>query len=150
MGDEPLKLRAEDEEDIAVLAACLQDALVPVAGMDYAAADRRFALVAHRFRWENCDESRADCGAFERVNCGVVFEGVSAVKTRDIDRGDRGRILDLLTIEVEERTVNLLFAGGGVVSLEVERVSCLARDCGEPWPTQWRPEHSVTKTDQGQ
>jgi len=21
---------------------------------------------------------------------------------------------------------------------------------GEPWPTQWRPEHSVTKTDQGQ
>ncbi len=48
------------------------------------AQDRRFALVAHRFRWENCDESRADCGAFERVNCGVVFEGVSAVKTRDI------------------------------------------------------------------
>ena len=149
MSDQPLKLRATDDEDFAILAAFLQDALVPIAEMDFIAAERRFALVVNRFRWENCDQSHADCGAFERVNCGVDFEGVTGVRHRNIDRADRGQVLDLLTIEVEAGAVNLLFAGGGVISLEMERVHCLVQDIGEPWPTQWRPQHSVAEGDGG-
>jgi hypothetical protein len=149
MSHDPLKLLATDSEDVAVLAACLQDALVPIAEMEYIAAERRFALVANRFRWENCDESHADCGAFERVNCGIAFESVTGVRHRNIDRADRGQILNLLTIEVEGGAVNLLFAGGGVISLDVERVRCLVRDIGEPWPTKWRPQHAVVEGDGG-
>ncbi len=148
MATEPLKLRAQDDEDIKILAACLQDALVPIAEIDFMPDEGRFVLVANRFRWENCEESRQECGAFERVNCGIAFEHVRAVRSRDIDRSDRRQILDLLTIEVEGRVVNLLFAGGGVISLEVERINCLVRDMGEPWPTKWRPQHSAAEGDQ--
>jgi hypothetical protein len=50
--DKPLKLRAYDREDFAVVSAVLQDALVPVIEMAWLAEEQRFALVANRFRWE--------------------------------------------------------------------------------------------------
>src|SRR5260370_7067427 len=48
-----LKLRAEDAEDLAVISACLQDALVAVRDLAYAPQERSFLFVANRFRWEN-------------------------------------------------------------------------------------------------
>ena len=50
--DQPLKLRARDREDFAVVSAVLQDALVPVVDMAWLPQESRFALVANRFRWE--------------------------------------------------------------------------------------------------
>jgi hypothetical protein len=50
--DRPLKLRAYDKEDFAVVSAVLQDALVPVIDMAWLVEEKRFALVANRFRWE--------------------------------------------------------------------------------------------------
>nr|WP_242480642.1 DUF2948 family protein [Rhodovibrio sodomensis] len=50
--DKPLKLRAYDREDFAVVSAVLQDALVPVIDMAWLPEEQRFALVANRFRWE--------------------------------------------------------------------------------------------------
>src|SRR3546814_17472625 len=54
----PLKLRAEDVEDVTVLSACLQDATVRAADMTWQPKQRRFALVLNRFSWE--DERNAD------------------------------------------------------------------------------------------
>jgi hypothetical protein len=53
----PLKLRAEDAEDLDVVSACLQDAIVPLSDMEFLAGEKRFVLVANRFRWENCGET---------------------------------------------------------------------------------------------
>ena len=84
--DGKLRLRAHDADDLQVLSACLQDAIVPISDVTYEPAARRFVLVANRFCWERADGAR---DAFDRVNCGVVVEGVSAVKLRRIDRNDR-------------------------------------------------------------
>lgn len=51
-GTGPLKLRAHDIEDLRALATCLQDALVPVADLTYLKAEKRFVMVANRFKWE--------------------------------------------------------------------------------------------------
>ena len=48
-----VKLAATDPEDIAVLSALLQDAVIPISEMIYLAAESRFAMVANRFRWED-------------------------------------------------------------------------------------------------
>lgn len=48
----PLKLRAHDTEDMRVIAGVLQDALVPLSDVTYLKAEKRFILVANRFRWE--------------------------------------------------------------------------------------------------
>ena len=84
-----LRLRAHDADDLQVLSACLQDAILPIGDMTYERAARRFVLVANRFCWERADDREP---AFDRVNCGVVFDGVSAVRLRRIDRNDRSLI----------------------------------------------------------
>lgn len=153
----PLKLRAADEEDLTVVAACLQDALVPIGDMTYMPQDRRFVLVANRFRWEagapavdaaGTADGTADAAydggpdpRFERVNCGVWFDGVRAVRTRSVNLRDRGLILELLTMRLDGERLLLMFAGGATIMLEVEGLRCFMEDIGEPWPTPWRPGH---------
>ncbi len=140
---EPLKLRAEDAEDIRVLSSCLQDALVRVADMKFLSDENRFVLVANRFRWENCEDGVEPCEAYERVNCGLCFEKVSAVRVRNVDRRCRERILELLAIDVGDRALTLIFAGDAAIRLEVEEILCHLKDLGEPWPTIWRPNHPL-------
>ncbi len=161
-GRSALKLRAEDAEDLRVIAACLQDALIPLSDVEFLPEEHRFLLVANRFRWENCDET-ADmpvisvealtdstleaCTNYERVNCGIRFNNVKNVRRRGFEQRDRGRILELLTMDVEPgadgggQAVVLVFAGGAAIRLEGDHITCHVGDIGEPWPTQWRPYH---------
>jgi hypothetical protein len=166
VSQQQLRLRAEDEEDLRIIAAVLQDSLVGMCDMEYLSKDHCFALVANRFRWENCDlgdgaasappvqpvaapdpvEDAAflPCHNYERVNCGVRFDGVDHVRCKGVDRHDRGRILELLTIDVEPDAVTLVFSGGAAVRLEGHTITCHLQDLGEPWPTTFRPQHPVS------
>jgi len=135
-----LKLRAEDAEDLAVLSTVLQDALVAVGEMIYEAEEKRFVLVANRFRWE------PEAGArdrFERIFSGLRIAGVTRVQRRGFSPSDKERILVLLALRAEAGAIFLDFAGGGSIRLEVEKILCHLDDLGEPWPTRWRPRHPV-------
>lgn len=163
---EQLRLRAEDAEDLRIIAAVLQDALVAMSDMEFLSNDHCFALVANRFRWENCDvvdqgaspiqpvteknghedPASASCSSYERVNCGIRFDGVEHVRCKGVNRGDHGRILELLTIQIDSDAVTLLFSGGSAVRLEGHSITCHLQDLGEPWPTTWRPQHPLTDT----
>jgi hypothetical protein len=139
---EGLKLRALDGDDLAVVSACLQDAVVPLSEITYLPSERRFAFVASRFRWENDGaDGSADGAVQERINCGVVFDRVTRARTRHVDLSDRGQTFDLLAVEIRDGDIVLVLGGGGEVRLEVERIVCHLQDIGEPWPTQWRPGH---------
>ncbi|RMD60739.1 MAG: DUF2948 family protein [Alphaproteobacteria bacterium] len=159
----PLKLRARDAEDLHTIAACLQDALVPVTDIAYLRAERRFVMVANRFRWERSVPAR-DIAAtqppagtgdapfvdegdeateppHQRVNCGICFDSVTRVRVRGFDPRQKDQILNLLTVHAAEGAVTLIFSGGAEVRLEVARIRCHLEDLGEPWPTRWRPSH---------
>jgi hypothetical protein len=144
-GGSALKLRAEDPEDLAVISACLQDALVPVRDLAYDAEERTFLAVANRFRWEDGLRRAAEEGAFRRSLCGVTFREVAKVSYTGFRRSDDGRILSLLAIWYEDGAVGLEFSGGASIRLEVARICCHARDLGEPWPTPWQPRHDPDK-----
>lgn len=141
-----LKLRAADAEDLAVLSAILQDSLVPVAEMAYLPEERRFALVANRFRWEP-PVGGPPPRKGERVLTGLCIDGVTAVSRRGFHPHEKDRILSLLALRIlgttAPTTMVLDFAGGSSVRLEVERIMCHLDDLGEPWPTPWRPKHPV-------
>ncbi len=148
-----LRLRAMDQEDLAVISAILQDALVSVGEMVYLPEESRFVLVANRFRWEPTPgETRQD---FERILSGLCIDGVTAVRRRGFNPREHDRILSLLAIQAEapEATPDkptaliLEFAGGSTIRLEVGRLLCHLDDLGEPWPTRWRPKHPVTEAD---
>lgn len=140
-----LRLRAEDADDLAVLSATLQDAVVAVRDLAYLADEGRFVLVASRFRWEHGLRRTPGADGFERVLCAITFDEVAAVSYRGFRRGDDGRILSLLSIRFEPGdgggAVHLDFSGGPAIRLEVARIACRSRDLGDPWPTPWRPRH---------
>ncbi len=165
----PLKLRAHDGKDLRMLAACLQDALVPVSDIAYLKTGRRFVMVANRFKWESGVPSALDSapspgpaartaepdrepdvefeeaggGAlFERVNCAVTFDWVRSVRFRGLDLRRKGQIPNLLTLEAGPGTIALLFSGSAAIRLEVSDIRCHLEDLGEPWPTRWRPGHA--------
>ena len=147
-----LKLRAEDEEDLKTISAILQDALVTIADMTYLPDERRFVLVANRFRWEAepdllTEDSEGEecppCAVFQRVLTGLCFEDVTAVRLKNIDRSRRSHILELLHLGWEPGCLTLTFAGGGVIRLETPRISFRLDDMCEPWPTLTRPTHQI-------
>jgi hypothetical protein len=131
-----VKLRAEDEADLKVISAMLQDAIVAVCDMAFLAEDARFVLVANRFRWEQSAEG-------ERILSGLSVEGVTAVKRRGFSPAERERLLSLLAIEWRGGTMLFDFAGGATVLLETPRIECRVEDMGAPWPTPWRPHHEM-------
>ncbi len=149
-----LRLRADDEEDLAVVSAQLQDAIVPIGDMAYLKQQKRFVMVANRFMWEvgavedavlpSDDDNAEDTGpVFLRCNCGVRFEGVTGVSSYRLDLKDRGLILELLAIRWANGFTELDFSGDAKLRLEMKRPVCLIEDIGEPWPTTRRPSHEI-------
>ena len=142
----PLRLRAEDQDDLAIIAACLQDAVVRVEEMSYLPARHRFAAVCSRFRWER--EGDGARRGHERIRCGIHFEGILAARVRDIEQRRRGRVLELLTIRAEPEgggglRIELVFAGGATVRLEAEFIECHLSDLGAPWRARGWPSHAI-------
>jgi len=133
-----LKLRAVSADELPVIAACVQDAIAPLADMTAIRDQRRFAVVLNRFRWECAGEAPP----FERTHAVLSFQNVRAVRTCNVDRDRPDLLLNLLTLAPGEGgAVDLSFAGGAVVRVESDPFECVLEDLGEPWPTVWRPDH---------
>ena len=142
-----LKLRAEDADDLAVISACLQDALVAVRDLAFAPQDHSFLLVANRFCWEHRVVPESSEVGYQRTLCGLTFQAVESVSYTGFSRGDDQRILSLLAIRPQrdggQHAIRLEFSGGAAIRIEATRILCHAQDLGEPWPTQWQPRHDV-------
>ena len=141
-----LKLLALDSEDLQVISATTQDAVVRVGDMGFAQADNRFALLMNRFAWEAGDTR----GRGLRKRAGLHFDRVMAVEAAGIDLNARDGVLELLDIAFVETdapagVVELLFAGGGTVRLTVECLEARLEDFGAAWAAKARPEHALDK-----
>jgi hypothetical protein len=139
-----LKLLALDREDLDVISATTQDAIVRVADMGYARADARFALLMNRFAWEEPGRKG------QRKRAALRFERVHAVQVAGIDINAREGVLELLAIVFDpagERdpsgSVELRFAGGGTVRLVVECLEARLEDLGAAWAARMKPEHAA-------
>ena len=77
MSQEPGRLRlfAEALDDLSVISALVQDALVPLGDMAYLPAEKSFMMALNRFRWE----SGEDAETRERVHAGLRFDRVTRV-----------------------------------------------------------------------
>ena len=136
----PLKLRAIDTEDLAVLAAFLQDAIANVSEMAYLPDDRKFVLAVCRFRWERALSETPE-EIFERVSCAVTIEGVDDPKYRGFGLKERNRTMPLLTVTYDGAAVLLTFGGDAALKLPVSGLDLRIEDFGECWPTKQKPEH---------
>lgn len=138
MTDAPLKLLAQDAEDLQLLSAALQDAVVRLSDISYAPTARTLTFPVCRFRWEADGQ--------ERVNAAVQFGDVISVQARGEAAGARDRTSSLLAIdfapaEAPGGAVYLRFAGGGDLKVEVECVDAALADLNVPWDAVAKPRH---------
>lgn len=138
-----LKLLALDAEDLEVISATTQDAVIRVGDMGYARADKRFALLMNRFAWE------ADGKQGHRKRAALHFDRVESVKAAGINLEAVEGVLELLAIrylpegEGPDGVVELAFAGGGTVRLGVECLEARMQDLGAAWAAKLKPEHII-------
>ena len=134
-----LRLAALDAEDLGVISAHMQDAVLRVGDIAWRPASRQFALLANRFAW---DEEKKR----QRRRAALHFDRVTAVKSQGIRRDDPEAILSLLSIGFEETDqpageVVLTFSGGGTIRLAVECLEAQMKDMGAAWETAHTPSH---------
>ena len=134
-----LKLTAQDTEDLSIVSAHMQDALVRLADIRYLAKTRQFAFVANRFAWESQPNS-------ERRRTGLHFEHVLGVKQQGIQGLGENTILSLLAISFEpgqspSGTVVLTFSADCTIRLGVEYLDLQMKDLGGAWATAVTPHH---------
>ncbi|MDD3182917.1 MAG: DUF2948 family protein [Alphaproteobacteria bacterium] len=154
MTGHPLKLLAQDAQDIQVMSAVLQDAIAPVIDMTFRASEKTFVMVVQRFCWDCAQDGQGQetlpasedepaLRVFERINCAVDVEGVEAVHVMGIDLHNTATLLDLLTISLEEDALLLIFAGGGKIRVQLKNWRVRLLDFGESWPTTHCPRHTT-------
>ena len=142
----PLRLIALDTEDLQVLSAHLQDAVLRVGDMAYVPGQNKFAAVANRFDWERAADGAGTAKDFARRRAALRFDRVLGAQVQNIRLGAQDTVLELLAIRFEEGTppeghITLVFAGGGAVRLHVECIEAELRDLGPSWQTRRKPEH---------
>lgn len=143
---ELLKLAALDAEDLAVISAHLQDAVLRAGDLAWLPGEHRFVLVARRFDW-----SVAPGEAPRRRLAGVHFERVNGVKTRGITPGAASDdTLSLLAITFEEGetpsgVATLVFSGGAAIRLDLECVEVRLKDLGPVWEADGTPDHEAVR-----
>ncbi|MFN7055867.1 DUF2948 family protein [Hyphomonas sp.] len=141
----PLRLFTEEAEDLKIIAAAVQDAVVKAGNLKYEQKKRRFGLELNRYRWESAPTRKGEPG--QRVRALLAFDGVMGVRTRGITKVDPELILSLLSIDFTPDAeppggqVTLLFAGDGEIVLTVEALDASLIDSDYVWPTRHMPSH---------
>lgn len=139
-----LKLIALDREDLEIISAYTQDAVVRVGDMGFAQADKRFALLMNRFDWTSTEGRSSG----QRKRAAMHFDRVLSVKATGIDLNAHDGVLELLAItfapiDDPSGVVELMFAGGGTVRLDVECLEVRLKDLGAAWAAKGKPQHAV-------
>jgi Protein of unknown function (DUF2948) len=138
-----LKLMAEDEADLDIIGAAVQDALVRVGEISVDKKARRFTAMLNRFRWESAGER----GPYERVRAALSFDGVMGVKSKRVRQDIDDALASVLSVTFEadaeppSGTVRIVLAGGGEIAVAVECLDAVLVDLGPVWPTPRRPDH---------
>lgn len=147
-GERPLALKAQDDADLTVISALIQDAVVPMGEISYDATTRRFAMLLNRFRWEDVEAAQSRGRAVERVQTVLLFDDVLAAQSLGVNAEDTDMILSVLAMGFTPSQdgmgrVEITLAGDGAIALEVEALDVTLKDVTRPYiaPSQKAPDH---------
>lgn len=125
------RLVALDADDLAVISAHVQDAIVNVVDVIWRQDERRLVVGMQRPDWDRALRGVDDA---QRLVSALRFDRVLACKSRDIDL-DANAPLSLIGIEFHPGeppggSALLVFAEGGALRLDVECLECELADLG--------------------
>ncbi|MGB3536959.1 MAG: DUF2948 family protein [Mesorhizobium sp.] len=139
-----LKLIALDDQDLGIISACVQDAVMKVGDLEFLPTMKRFVIPMNRFAWEK--KSSFFRRHNERRQSVLHFDRVLGAKLSGISRDKPDEVLSLLAISFvplgePAGIVELIFAGDGAIMLEVECIEARLADLGSAWEAASRPRH---------
>ena len=142
MTTRPLRLLAEDADDLEVISAALQDAVARIGDIRWEKDGRRLTIAFNRYRWE------AEGGRGERVRAGLQLGGVQAVRARNLRAEATDAVVELLAMTFDPvdppgGRVIFAFADGGDLAVDVECVDAALADLSEPWRSPHKPDHQA-------
>jgi Protein of unknown function (DUF2948) len=135
-----LHLSAFDGEDLAVISAQMQDAVIRFGDVKYLIRQRQFVLVANRFAWEALPDK-------QRHRTGLQITDVTGVRRLKPQPLMPDTILSLLSITFTPAdgglrgTITLTFSGGHAFALAVDCIDVHLDDLGPAWSTETAPDH---------
>tara|TARA_B110001452_G_C14956832_1_gene334627 strand:+ start:34 stop:477 length:444 start_codon:yes stop_codon:yes gene_type:complete len=140
-----LKLLATSDEDLRVISAHLQDAIVSVQDIASLKKNRIFLIQLNRFMWEDVEK-----GVFrknKRIRTVLKFENAISVLSKNINIKNNESFLDFLTIESnllpdKSYKIKLIFSGDSVIKIKAEVIDVSLDDQGSPWETKTQPKHN--------
>ena len=141
-----LKLIALDDQDLGIISALVQDAVMKVGDLEFNPATKRFVMSMTRFVWEK--KARLFSSHNERRQSVLHFDRVLGAKLSGIARDKPDEVLSLLAIsfvplDAPTGIVELIFSGGGAIMLDVECVEARLADIGGAWQATSRPLHKT-------
>ena len=140
-----LKLRANDENDLKVFAAYLQDSITVPEDIKYLEKNKTFICVFNRFMWEDAEK-----GIFrdnKRIKSALKIDEVRSVKSKNLNHKEK-KALEFLTLNIDQDNkenfnINLLFSGNMTISVNVEAVNATLEDFSDSWKTKTKPSHKI-------
>lgn len=137
----PLRLLAQDPDDLAVISAALQDAVAKIGDIRWDAQGRTLTLACNRFRWEGGGKTG------QRVRSALQLGDVTGVQARKLRRDAKQAVVELLSVAFEPGeapggAILLTFAGGGDLKVSVDCLDVVLADVSEPWSTPRQPGHA--------
>ena len=139
-----LKLLATSDEDLKVISAHLQDAIVLPNEIANLKKNRIFLIQLNRFMWEDVEK-----GVFrknKRTRTILKFDNVVSVSSKNVNTLNKKNFLDFLTIESKllpdkSYEIQLIFSGDSVIKIKAEVIDVTLDDQGSPWETKAQPKH---------
>ena len=139
-----LKLLATSDDDLRVIAAHLQDAIVSVKDIANLKNNRIFLIQLNRFMWEDVEK-----GVFrknKRIRTVLKFDNVVGVTSKNINQDNNNRFLDFLALESttmpdKSYEINLIFSGDAIIKVRSEVIEVTLDDQGNPWESKTKPKH---------
>ena len=153
-GDSPkLRLLAHDGDDVGVISALLQDAIVPGSDMSFDRKLNEFVIVANRFCWElepfaNVKSSDGK-PIYERRLCGLRIARVRSVQHYNWPEMRQYELFNLLALGLMDMAeqaddgavIQFEFSGGSSLRLNVDEVDIVLADLDVGHPTSLQPTH---------
>ena len=150
-----LRLLARDKDDVAVLSALLQDAIIPGVDMEFNRKTNQFLLVANRFCWEipPLDGVTSIDGKLvhERRLCGICIRHVTAAQHHnwpDMRQDALFNLLALRHVDMAEQVgegvgLQFEFSSGSSLRLLTDEIDITLADLDAGNPTSFQPAHDV-------
>ncbi len=148
--ERPVNLGALDADDLGVISALVQDAVLPATEIKWLRRDRKLALLVNRFRWEDVDQAKSQRRPVERVQSLVVINDVNGVASQGVNPRDADVILSILSLDFDgvadgAGALTITLAGDGAIRANVDALDVTLRDVTRPYiaPSGNVPQHNL-------